>query len=157
MYTHIASMGMVRFGFHGKQLGVNHFTSVDTSGSHCPVELSEIDDLCIILESGRRTVAVEGDFDYLFTVGEQLRIASNRFEEVCERQSTLLKGLHMSLGRVFGMEDLAVVLLCSKIPDFHGKVLDDGAGWLEDFLQKTEDLQERPTIQLFAEKMKGNA
>ena len=55
------------------------------------------------------------------------------------------------------MEDLAVVLLSIKIPDFHGKALDDSAGCLEDFLQKTEDLQERPTIQIFAEKMKGNA
>ena len=91
-------------------------------------------------------------------VREQLRtIASNKLEEVCARQSTFFKGPHRSLGRVFAMEDLAVVLLSSKILEFHGKVLDDGAGWLEDFLQKTEDLQERPTIQLFAKKMKGNA
>ena len=44
---------MVRFGVHGKQLGEDHFTSVNTSGSHNPVELSEIDDLHITLESGR--------------------------------------------------------------------------------------------------------
>ena len=38
-----------RFGVDGRQFGVDYFTSVDTSGSHSPVELSEIDDLRITL------------------------------------------------------------------------------------------------------------